>query len=614
MKAKIFGLTISSAIVVALFGGIHLSANAQQDAPLNAQDNSEPSDVLPPDIASNALLVDIINLSQAAVSEDVIGNYINNSQTRFNLTASQIIYLKDIGVPDTVVTAMIQHDQQLGEAPPPQPVQAAPAPPTTIVADDGFYAPLAPYGTWIYVEGYGRCWRPAVVVYDSGWQPYCDHGRWVYTNDGWYWVSDYSWGWATFHYGRWFHDAHYGWCWWPDTIWAPSWVCWRYSDDYCGWAPLPPHCVYREGVGLVYNGTRVSVGFDFGLSIGAFTFVSTTHFCDPHPARYRVGRTEVTQIYNNTTIINNITVNNNGNDNRTTIINHGIPRDHIAAVTHTEIPEVTVRDSDTPIRHGERFEQNGRTLVVNRPHIERTTSQNENHDTPRTIPSPTTGAPMQVPPPDQKRNNLPGGRNQTLQDRTTSPNGAPARPAVGNGNENRNSAAPGVTPKPPQNQPSTQPDRNERQNQNNNPPDRNGAARFGNTLPQAQTPTQTRTQPQPRSYPSVQTPAPSRTPTYTSPANNQSAQPDFNQNNSLQQGQRTMSPRMSEQQPAPRAIVPPTQRPEPQNNYNAPYVAPPAPRVENPQLQPRTSQPPQAQQSQPSNPQEQRRDRDKNDR
>ena len=32
----------------------------------------------------------------------------------------------------------------------------------------------------------------------------------------------------------------YGWCWAPDTVWGPSWVTWRYSGDYCGWAPLPP--------------------------------------------------------------------------------------------------------------------------------------------------------------------------------------------------------------------------------------------------------------------------------------------------------------------------------------------------------------------------------------
>ena len=57
---------------------------------------------------------------------------------------------------------------------------------------------------WIEVEGYGRCWQPTVVVGNRNWQPYCDRGQWVYSDAGWYWLSDYTWGATTFHYGRWF--------------------------------------------------------------------------------------------------------------------------------------------------------------------------------------------------------------------------------------------------------------------------------------------------------------------------------------------------------------------------------------------------------------------------
>ena len=50
-------------------------------------------------------------------------------------------------------------------------------------------------------------------------------GHWVYTDDGWYWDSNYEWGWAAFHYGRWNHVDNYNWVWSPDTVWAmPSWV------------------------------------------------------------------------------------------------------------------------------------------------------------------------------------------------------------------------------------------------------------------------------------------------------------------------------------------------------------------------------------------------------
>jgi hypothetical protein len=60
------------------------------------------------------------------------------------------------------------------------------------------------------------------------------------TEYGWTWVSDWDWGWAPFHYGRWLTIGGYGWCWVPGTIWGPAWVSWRYGGGYAGWAPLPP--------------------------------------------------------------------------------------------------------------------------------------------------------------------------------------------------------------------------------------------------------------------------------------------------------------------------------------------------------------------------------------
>ena len=99
-----------------------------------------------------------------------------------------------------------------------------------------FEAPLAPYGDWVMVSGYGRVWRPRVAV---GWRPYY-YGRWEWTNEGWLWVSDEPYGWAVYHYGRWAHDPYYGWIWVPGYEWAPAWVSWRYSGDAVGWAPLAP--------------------------------------------------------------------------------------------------------------------------------------------------------------------------------------------------------------------------------------------------------------------------------------------------------------------------------------------------------------------------------------
>ena len=325
---------------------------------------------LPSDIAPDSALAQVVQMAQSGVNESIILNYIQNSSAPFNLTANQIIYLKDLGLPDDAVKAMMQRDQQLGASQPP-PTQPPAATTTTEVAQPAvitqnyFYDTLSPYGGWVNVEGYGLCWRPTAVIYDSTWQPYCQHGHWVYSDCGWYWMSDYSWGAYAFHYGRWFHHPRIGWCWWPDTTWGPSWVSWRYSNDYCGWAPLPPRCVFRPGVGLFFNGVAVHADFNFGISFNFFTFVPTRNFCDPHPEHFRVHDRDAVNVFNHTTIINNFNVDNR----RNIFINNGIPHDRIAAVSRTPIHQMTIRDAGTSGVRGEHFDRNRNEIVVNRPPI-----------------------------------------------------------------------------------------------------------------------------------------------------------------------------------------------------------------------------------------------------
>ena len=65
-----------------------------------------------------------------------------------------------------------------------------------------FYNDLSPYGNWVNYGNYGYAWVPSM----ANFRPYYTNGHWVYTNYGWTWVSNYSWGWAPFHYGRWMND------------------------------------------------------------------------------------------------------------------------------------------------------------------------------------------------------------------------------------------------------------------------------------------------------------------------------------------------------------------------------------------------------------------------
>src|SRR5574342_663124 len=105
-----------------------------------------------------------------------------------------------------------------------------------VTAEVSFEAELAPYGEWVVVPHHGRVWRPH---HRAGWRPYF-HGRWVWTDDGWFWDSEEPFGWATYHYGRWYPDPANGWVWVPGYTWGPAWVSWRFGGGVIGWAPLLP--------------------------------------------------------------------------------------------------------------------------------------------------------------------------------------------------------------------------------------------------------------------------------------------------------------------------------------------------------------------------------------
>lgn len=100
-----------------------------------------------------------------------------------------------------------------------------------------FYDDLSPYGTWIDYPGYGHVWNPGL---SGDFRPYATNGHWVSSVEGWAWASDYNWGWAPFHYGRWLYDDMYGWLWIPGYDWSPAWVTWGSVDNLYCWAPLMP--------------------------------------------------------------------------------------------------------------------------------------------------------------------------------------------------------------------------------------------------------------------------------------------------------------------------------------------------------------------------------------
>ena len=366
---------------------------------------------------------EVVKLAQSGLGEDVLMAYVEASPTAYDLSVADIVYLSDLGIPQKVIAAMVTHGKELRDkaapqapapavaevlavpapeppaAPAPPPAETAPAPaaapppvyeagqtvaaapvrepaveivrrtPVIVAPEEAdisyFYESLSPYGSWVSVGDYGWVWQPTVVLVDSGWRPYLNRGYWVWTDCGWYWHSDYTWGWAPFHYGRWVHHDRHRWVWVPDHVWGPAWVHWRHSDNHYGWAPLPPRSTWDSRFGFSFHGRHVGFDFDFHLGHRDYSFVPHHRFLDHALAPVAVPQPQVVNIFNQTTVVNNAYV---FNDNR--IINQGIPVASVSQVTQRHIQPLRLADASArpgQVVSGERLTDG--KLFAFRPHI-----------------------------------------------------------------------------------------------------------------------------------------------------------------------------------------------------------------------------------------------------
>ncbi|HWX19572.1 MAG TPA: hypothetical protein VN578_06665 [Candidatus Binatia bacterium] len=112
---------------------------------------------------------DVVKLSRAQISEEIILNYVRNSGTVYNLGPNDLVYLRNQGVSDHVVNAMLDQRPQMAQtalqtAPQAAPAYTAPATPdANTVATE---VPTAQPASSVYA------YAPAQYPYYGYYQPY----------------------------------------------------------------------------------------------------------------------------------------------------------------------------------------------------------------------------------------------------------------------------------------------------------------------------------------------------------------------------------------------------------------------------------------------------------
>src|SRR5947207_6882849 len=222
-----------------------------------------------------------------------------------------------------------------------------------------FYTKLEPHGAWLETADYGYVWQPREAESSRSWRPYTN-GRWVYTDAGWTWISEEPFGWATYHYGRWTRLRGIGWVWVPGQQWAPAWVSWRKSNDYVGWAPLPPEARFDQRTGILnWSDNYYDIGPD------QYCFVATREFGAQRAESTILPPERNVAIVNQTTNVTNITYNN------TTIVNEGPNYDEVCAQSREPMQRFRLERNASVDLNGEapRPLVQGETVIVAAPVI-----------------------------------------------------------------------------------------------------------------------------------------------------------------------------------------------------------------------------------------------------
>jgi len=163
-------------------------------APLSAQTQAAPGVSYAPGVQ------EIMKMVEAKVDPAVLQAYIKNSPTAYTLSADVIIDLKKKGVPDEIITGMIQHGSELrAQAGSAAQAYAATAPAPANPPPTGPYAPAAGYDSDFSDSDY-----PYYTTSSPGYYGYPYYG-YPYSYSYWW---NYGYPWYGFYSPFYYYNSH----------------------------------------------------------------------------------------------------------------------------------------------------------------------------------------------------------------------------------------------------------------------------------------------------------------------------------------------------------------------------------------------------------------------
>ncbi len=195
-----------------------LQAAETNSSPAGLVPGAEPSSsVAPPKLPYG--VEDVLKLSRAQVGDEIVVKYVQNSGTIYNLGPQDIVYLRDQGVSDRVLTAMLEQRKVVTEATAQSSPPATASIPNAPTVPNAPMAPVAPDYAQVAPQASSPPPESSVYVIPSGtaaypyYYSYPYYGYYApYYYPG-YWGPSISFGFGFggygYHHGGYYHGGYY---------------------------------------------------------------------------------------------------------------------------------------------------------------------------------------------------------------------------------------------------------------------------------------------------------------------------------------------------------------------------------------------------------------------